>query len=188
MRNKGMRGVKFALMILLVVILILPTSVISNASAINESDEIADTVGKYLSMKPDSPPIYDRAQAIEDGVNREALEVADQAYQIMQEMYQFETTGVRAAWPVYGNWCGPSYGSGTPIDLLDVGCKKHDQCYGTRGYHKCSCDKDFVLHINKNIGKMSGSQKTMAMAVKVWLLEKLEHPRGDKGGVASCWI
>ncbi len=186
MKSKGLKGVEVALMILLVIVLIVPTSVISNASAINESDEMVATVEKYLSMKPDGPPIYAREQAVEDGIGREALEVADQAYQLMLEMYQYETTGVRASWPVYGNWCGPKYGSGTPIDILDMGCKKHDQCYGTRGYHKCSCDQDFVQYINKNIGKMSGSQKTMATAVKVWLLEKLAHPRNDKGGVASC--
>jgi hypothetical protein len=30
---------------------------------------------------------------------------------------------VPAGLPVYGNWCGPNYGSGTPIDLLDACCK-----------------------------------------------------------------
>jgi hypothetical protein len=30
--------------------------------------------------------------------------------------------------PIYGNWCGPGYGSGTPVDQIDDACRIHDQC------------------------------------------------------------
>lgn len=48
--------------------------------------------------------------------------------------------------PVYGNWCGPNYGSGTPIDGLDDCCRQHDLCYDSvgAGYFSrrtCSCDR-----------------------------------------------
>ncbi len=29
----------------------------------------------------------------------------------------------------YGNWGGPWYGSGTPVDQLDAACKEHDLAY-----------------------------------------------------------
>lgn len=46
---------------------------------------------------------------------------------------------------VYGNWCGPGYsGPGDPIDVVDMCCKSHDQCYDQRGYSTCSCDKELL--------------------------------------------
>lgn len=27
---------------------------------------------------------------------------------------------------VYGNWCGPNYGSGVPVDEVDAVCRDHD--------------------------------------------------------------
>uniref|UniRef100_A0A383VVP4 Phospholipase A2-like central domain-containing protein n=1 Tax=Tetradesmus obliquus TaxID=3088 RepID=A0A383VVP4_TETOB len=38
--------------------------------------------------------------------------------------------------PVYGNWCGPRYGSGTPIDALGACCKRHDDCYDATSYNR----------------------------------------------------
>lgn len=39
--------------------------------------------------------------------------------------------------PIYGNWCGPGYGSGTPIDGMDACCQYHDYCYGSQCYYSC---------------------------------------------------
>jgi hypothetical protein len=39
--------------------------------------------------------------------------------------------------PVYGNWCGPRYGSGVPVDALDRCCKQHDDCYDNASYYRC---------------------------------------------------
>lgn len=41
---------------------------------------------------------------------------------------------------IYGNYCGPKCGSGTPISKVDKCCKTHDGCYGDKGYFACSCD------------------------------------------------
>ncbi|OLR56956.1 hypothetical protein BHK98_05900 [Hornefia porci] len=90
------------------------------------------------------------------------------------------------AFPVYGNWCGPYYGSGTPIDLLDKGCKNHDVCYENKGRHKCSCDKTFLSYINTNYNKMTGvKQKAMAKVIKAWLQIKTSNVT-KKGGNFSC--
>lgn len=182
---KGIKSIKIGMISLLIVVLIIPTSVFVNASDVSESNKIVNTAGKYLSLNEDTGPTYNRDQAIKDGVSKEVLEVADEAYRLMSEQFRYDTTGIQARWPIYGNWCGPKYGSGTPIDLLDAGCRTHDKCYGSRGYHKCSCDKDFRAYINRNISKMSGTQKIMANAMKVWLNKKISKVT-SKGGAFSC--
>ena len=48
---------------------------------------------------------------------------------------------------IYGNWCGPKHGSGTPKDALDAACKVHDLCYDNYGYFNCKCDVDLVRTI-----------------------------------------
>lgn len=35
----------------------------------------------------------------------------------------------RIRFKLWGNWCGPNYGSGKPIGPLDHACKCHDNCY-----------------------------------------------------------
>jgi hypothetical protein len=44
--------------------------------------------------------------------------------------------------PVHGNWCGPNYGSGNPIDELDSLCQTHDDYYSNQDY--LNGDKIFV--------------------------------------------
>jgi hypothetical protein len=45
---------------------------------------------------------------------------------------------------LYGNWCGPGCGGGTPKDALDRCCKRHDECYGSRVLGSCSCDLELI--------------------------------------------
>lgn len=58
-----------------------------------------------------------------------------------------EVNAMVVAFPAYGNWCGPGYRLEIPIDILDKGCKNHDMCYRSVGYHKCSCDKTFLRYV-----------------------------------------
>ncbi len=46
--------------------------------------------------------------------------------------------------PIYGNWCGPGYGSGTPTDEVDACCMVHDHCYDAHGYFHCDCDHALI--------------------------------------------
>jgi len=48
----------------------------------------------------------------------------------------------RQSIPIYGNYCGPNYGSGEPIDTLDAACQAHDYCYRDYGRYNCLCDVD----------------------------------------------
>jgi len=180
-----MRRIKYLLTSLLIMVCLIPTSVVVNASEVGESDELVEIASKYFSAEEDGKPIYNREQAVEDGLDETILEIADCAYQFMVGQYRYDTTGIQTRGPIYGNWCGPNYGSGTPIDLLDTGCRTHDRCYGSRGYHKCSCDKDFRNYINNNLSKMSGTQKVAANAMKVWLNVKISNVT-KSGGNLSC--
>jgi hypothetical protein len=46
---------------------------------------------------------------------------------------------------IYGNWCGPGCsGPGAPISPVDACCKKHDNCYGEKGYFCKACDDELV--------------------------------------------
>lgn len=190
-RKVAMKKNKFFLTGLLVLTCTIPSSIVTYAGDVTESDQVVQTASKYIITNEDGSPEYLREQAIEDGVDEYVLEVADAEYQYILSRYIYETTGIEPRWPAYGNWCGPNYGSGTSIDILDAGCKAHDLCYrpvsqGGRGYHKCSCDRDLLNHINRNISKMSGSQKLAANALKVWVTEKLSNQTSTGGtGVAS---
>jgi len=54
---------------------------------------------------------------------------------------------VAAGLAVYGNWCGPGHGGGTPIDAVDAVCMRHDQCYDAKGYFDCSCDRALIYEM-----------------------------------------
>jgi hypothetical protein len=45
---------------------------------------------------------------------------------------------------LYGNWCGPRCGGGTPKDDLDRCCKRHDECVDRRGYVSCGCHVNLI--------------------------------------------
>jgi hypothetical protein len=51
--------------------------------------------------------------------------------------------------PVYGRWCGPGHGGdGPPIDDVDRACMTHDNCYGSRGWGDCSCNRELQANID----------------------------------------
>lgn len=188
--------------IMIAVVLALPTTVIVNAQGIKEArdvDEDTSFVASYFDVDDDGNVTYKRDLAISDGINEDLLDLADKvcAYAITQSGSEIITIqgnnkaiaklkAKATAFPAYGNWCGPGYGSGTPIDLLDTGCRSHDKCYKNKGYHKCSCDKTFLKYVQDNYSKMTGaSQKAMAVVIETWLKIKTKHVTAN-GGNFSC--
>lgn len=66
---------------------------------------------------------------------------------------------------IYGNWCGPKHGSGTPIDALDRICMVHDNCYDSHGYFNCKCDYNMA----RSIGKLKSAKlKIIGAPMKTW--------------------
>lgn len=79
----------------------------------------------------------------------------------------YETNGI----PVYGNWCGPGYGKGSPVDRLDIACMHHDKCYERVGYLKCSCDQDLIDEIDRNYYRMAqGKERNVASAIRTYFI------------------
>lgn len=189
--------------ILVMVFVFTPAHIVVNAITgddIKQVEEDVQAIEKYFIVEENGNVLYNRDVAIEDGISTEMLDFADQVYAFgMSQSNESEKIVVigqkksvaaaeskATAFPIYGNWCGPNYGSGKPIDLLDKGCKNHDLCYKDKGRHRCSCDKTFLSYINSNYDKMTGTkQKAMAKVIKTWLQIKTKNVT-KKGGNFSC--
>lgn len=175
----------------LMISLLLPNSFlgIGNSREVKAMDRMEEVVCRYVKISENEEPRYDRDRAIEEEVDEYTLEVMDKYYEIAVAYYQ-DQEGVmeRVRVPVYGNWCGPEYGSGTPIDLLDTGCMNHDKCYGRGPYYSCACDKELIRYIDKNIGKMTGGQKRAAQAVRIFFANKIKNVvnREEDGKWTNC--
>ena len=194
---------KLVVVLVVVATVFMPTGIIANAGTSNEIDDIdyeIAAIGQYFTVANNYTVVYDRNAAVEDGISDELLSFADEVYLFgLSQASDSEKVHVKTnkksrsalnakavAFPVYGNWCGPGYGSGTPIDILDKGCKNHDLCYKNKGYHKCSCDKTFLSYVKNNYSKMTGAkQKSMAKIIQAWLTIKTEHVTKN-GGSFSC--
>lgn len=73
---------------------------------------------------------------------------------------------------IYGNWCGPGCGSGTPISKVDSCCKAHDGCYGSTGYFACSCDRKLHRCLAPYVA--DGSQ--WAITISLWFKKQPCNP------------
>ncbi|WP_242430264.1 hypothetical protein [Finegoldia magna] len=73
-----------------------------------------------------------------------------------------------------GNYCGPVYGgkdSDEPVtDVLDEGCRRHDQCYkwSPTLRKNCKCNKDLVDYIDAHKSQMSGTMAKVAWAIRTY--------------------
>lgn len=128
----------------------------------------------YVVPKQGGKARFDEARARRDGIAAHYLELgrmfndyagsANGGAPLPQPGYQ-----VKVSLPVYGNWCGPGHGGGTPIDALDQACMHHDKCYQARGYFRCSCDQQLIDEINRNYYKMRyGKERNMAAVIKAY--------------------
>lgn len=123
----------------------------------------------YVYTGSDGVLTFDFEKAQADGVSEDVLDLG-----VLFDSFATEMAGggsfdpCMRGIPVWGNWCGPGHGGGSPKDHLDWSCKQHDNCYGARGYLKCSCDNELIANINRLLPYMSGSQKAMASVVKAY--------------------
>jgi len=55
--------------------------------------------------------------------------------------------------PTYGNYCGVDSSAAkatpTPIDMLDLACQDHDECYGENGNLNLVCDEKLLLDLER---------------------------------------
>jgi len=78
--------------------------------------------------------------------------------------------------PLWGNWCGPGHGGGTPVDTLDSLCMAHDKCYGSEGYFDCDCDQALIDGIDRYSYRMDTDERIMATAVSVYFTVAFCNP------------
>lgn len=202
-RNKVLKNVGILLMI---VFISTPWISVVNAKDLSASRELErkySRISEYFQFKDKNVIVYDREQAVADHVDKEILKMADQIYLYGKEDSKYdnlkvEVTGrsdkvtetATSGVPIYGNWCGPGRppkGKNPPaIDTLDRGCRAHDKCYDKRGYHKCSCDREFLSYIKRNRNKMHGAKEVAASyVIQSWLSVKTSRVTKD-GGWFSC--
>lgn len=146
------------------ILLILSKTLTTTVWAKQNHRSLEQQVGQLLSfMKRDSenPFIleFDRKKAMVKQAPAEIWQAGEQLELLSRQYQQFPSLGI----PVYGNWCGPGYGKGEPVDHLDARCKEHDECYKEKGYFACSCDEAFIDGVRKDYPHMKAKEQKMAV-------------------------
>lgn len=166
--------------VLAICVLILPNNNVSASDGENLSysdiEKIGDEVQKYIIV--DNDRLYFDYQSAQN--NNESPEVIEQGLLLESvssnyaesntEGYSTRSIGL----PIWGNYCGPGYGgkdSDEPVtDVLDEGCRRHDQCYkwSLTLRKNCKCNKDLVDYIDTHKNEMSGTMAKVAWAIRTY--------------------
>ncbi|WP_235617157.1 hypothetical protein [Lysinibacillus mangiferihumi] len=135
-------------------------------------------LGAYIYYQ-DRKPFVNIEKVKSDGLAEEYIEISMMVNHISNSYanYQANTTmNAKKGIPIWGNWCGPGHGSGTPQDVLDRGCQIHHKCYEDKGYFSCSCDWELVAYINRNFHRMGLKEKIAAAAIKLYFSNTVCNP------------
>ncbi|HIF1615888.1 TPA: phospholipase [Enterococcus faecium] len=142
----------------------------------SEIEKIGDEVKEYIIV--DNGMLYFYYQNAQN--NNESPEVIEQGLlleSISSNYAGFNTEGYSTrsiGLPIWGNYCGPGYGgkdSDEPVtDVLDEGCRRHDQCYkwSLTLRKNCKCNKDLVDYIDAHKSEMSGTMAKVAWAIRTY--------------------
>lgn len=154
-----------------------------DVTMVGTSDSAGDfsaALDQYLTgpANKSGVPTFDRDRAVADGASDDLIQ-AGTLYNKMASTYASEqVTGdiatQKLSLPVWGNWCGPGYGGGSAVDLLDSACRAHDKCYARKGYFNCSCDRNLIAAINRDYKRMHTTEKIAATAVKAYFSAQMK--------------
>lgn len=170
--------------VLAICVLIFPNNNVAASDGENlsysEIEKIGEKVEKYIIV--DNDRLYFNYQKAQD--NDESSEVIEQGLLLesVSSNYSGSYSGSNArgyitrsiGLPIWGNYCGPGYGgkdSNKPAtDVLDEGCKRHDQCYkwSLTLRKNCKCNKDLVDYIDEHKSEMSGTMAKVAWAIRTY--------------------
>lgn len=149
---------------------------VTTVAASDSAGDFSAALDQYLTgpVSDSGVPSFDRERALTDGASDELVEAGDfynqtaSAYAPERASSDTDGKSMKLSLPVWGNWCGPGYGDGTAVDLLDRACSAHDKCYDRRGYFTCSCDRSLIAAINRDYHRMHTTEKIAATAVKAY--------------------
>lgn len=151
------------------------TSVAPAAASTEEAEELdqtIDNVRSYVSVDDSGTVHFDRAAALAADEPQHVLDAGARLERVARsyEAHENAPEGLRAynGIPVWGNWCGPGHGGGTPRDTLDRLCMEHDNCYAARGYFDCECDARLRAGISRSASSMGTGERAMAAAISVY--------------------
>ncbi|KXT63626.1 Phospholipase A2 family enzyme [Streptococcus gallolyticus] len=175
--------------ILLVITTIISAFLMSSISVFADTDvysllddhsaNILKQLDSVTEFNEQGLPVVNTDVAYEMGIDEEALEVAYNLNQIVEDI---ETNGEssalatmeRALFPIgaYGNYCGKGNNGWNvaPIDDLDSACREHDKCF--KGFTKDnrSCNKAFLTRLAPIIQKNNVSTTKGAYALAAFKL------------------
>jgi len=134
-----------------------------------EMQEQQNRLERYVAVSKEGHVTFDVDAAIAAGEDKEIMEIGRRLNEFSRAMNNPTRSGI----PVYGNWCGPWYGDGEPIDALDAICRAHDQCYDFAGWLDCGCDATLRQQIMNYLGfsgfyGITEEQKFWAQAILAW--------------------
>lgn len=133
-----------------------------DTNVIVEDDALLQEVSSFIE-ESQGRFWFNEVKAEEEGASSEVLSVGQYYNQFGMHYYYgapFPTLNIPddeyedVDLGYYGNWCGPGNGGGTPIDLLDRICMRHDECYDTHGYWHKTCDEQFVRTLEINLDEI----------------------------------
>lgn len=156
---------------------------VTTIGASDSSGDFSAALDQYLTgpVSDSSVPSFDRDRALADGASDELVQAGD-IYNQMASAYASESasdstdgmTTMKLSLPVWGNWCGPGYGGGSAVDLLDRACRTHDKCYASNGYFNCSCDRSLISAIKRDYNRMHTTEKIASTAVKAYFSAQIK--------------
>lgn len=142
----------------------------------SDIEKIGDEVEKYIIVDNDRL-YFDYQTAQTNNASQEVIEQGLLLESISSNYAESNKEGYSTrsiSLPIWGNYCGPGYGgkgSKKPaVDILDKGCKRHDECYkwSLKLRKNCKCNKDLVDYIDAHKSQMSGKMAKVAWAIRTY--------------------
>lgn len=134
-----------------------------------ESAENDRIIHEYIILDNEGNLYFDVEKARRSDESNRIIEMGEMFNSFSYDMSHHEENAIQTlrGMPIWGNWCGPGYGSGVPIDLLDEGCMRHDNCY-VHGGNNCECNKKLIKYIEDNKSRMTTGQAAMADVIALY--------------------
>ncbi|KGP71050.1 hypothetical protein [Pontibacillus yanchengensis] len=143
---------------------------ITNASEItvdenSSMEEVQEVMQQYITTDSEGRVSFDVEKAVQDGQSDFVIESGEYINRLDQDYNPEGFTTMGLSLPVWGNWCGPGHGGGTPKDDLDRACMYHDKDYAKYGYFDCDSDFRLIARIGVYYDDMGFIEKRVATAV-----------------------